>query len=135
MTSQHASAALSSADEPGPIRHVLLLKLKDGQSPDVLTPLTEAMRRLHVEGLVALNCGAVLPSPQVTWDWALTADFVDAASYQRYETDLAHRRVRKELAAPYAEAVARAQLRLRAFGSWLREAADDPGTAERTREI
>lgn len=94
------------------LRHVLLLKLREHQTPDVLEPLTEAMHGLRVEGMLELRCGAVIPAPDVAWDWALTADFVDAQSFRRYEEDATHRRLRRELAAPYAEAVARAQLPL-----------------------
>jgi hypothetical protein len=43
------------------------------------------------------------------WDFSITADFADVDSYQRYDLDEEHNRIRRELFAPISAEIVRIQ--------------------------
>jgi hypothetical protein len=91
------------------IRNVVMGKLRAGADTAVLDEALAAMRALRVDGMTRLDCGADARLRDGTWDYAITADFVDDAAYRRYDGDEEHNRIRRELFGPVSEQVARVQ--------------------------
>lgn len=93
------------------IRNVVMVKLRPGIDPGSVTTLMEAFARLDCPGTLSYTIGPDAGLREGNWSFAIVADFVDAESYQGYDLDPEHNRLRAELA-PLAEAVARVQFEI-----------------------
>jgi stress responsive alpha/beta barrel protein len=91
------------------IRHVVLGRLGPDADPDRLEEGLAGMRRLHVEGLLGLHTGRDAGLREGNWDYAITADLLDAEAYRRYDADEEHNRIRREYLGPLSTEVVRCQ--------------------------
>jgi len=99
------------------LRHVLLLKLKEGVSRDDIAALDAAFRALIAE-IPAVAQGSVGPalglpgSSGVPADFAVTLDFQTPADFQAYIADPRHRQFVERDLAPLRETGWSAQIAL-----------------------
>jgi hypothetical protein len=93
------------------IRNVTMVKLRHDHDPALAERALVEIQTLRIEGM-ELVAGRDLGLRGGTWDLVITADFEDEAAYHRYDEDEEHNRMRRELFAPVAEQIARAQFRL-----------------------
>ena len=91
------------------ITHIYVAKLKPGTSDEQVVAWLEAIQALEIEGMLELTCGPDLGIREGCWDVAITADFVDAAAWHRYNDDTIHNQIRNEQAKPIVEAQQRVQ--------------------------
>ena len=94
------------------IRNVIVCRFKAGTTRAQVQQLVDAMNQLRIPGMLHLECGVDLGLKDGNWDYALTADFEDRQSYQAYDLDPEHNRIRRELAADITETVVRVQFEL-----------------------
>ncbi|HEX3647094.1 MAG TPA: Dabb family protein [Pseudonocardiaceae bacterium] len=97
------------------IRNVVVGRLRQPDDPDVRAMLTDglaAMAALKFPGLLAMNVGATLALRPGGWDFAITNDWQDADSYQVYDADEEHNRLRREVFAVISEEIARVQFEI-----------------------
>jgi Stress responsive A/B Barrel Domain len=94
------------------IRNVVMGKLKDGAAREDAERALAAIVALEPEGCVDLRVGLDAGLREGNWDFAIVGDFVDVASYQRYDEDDEHNRIRREMFAPIAETINRIQFEL-----------------------
>lgn len=94
------------------IRNVVVGRVRDGLTPEVLRPGLQAILALEPPGLVAVEVGTDLRLRDSSWDFAITSDFVDEAAYRAYDLEAEHNRVRRELFDPFCEQIARVQFAL-----------------------
>jgi hypothetical protein len=94
------------------IRNIVVGRLRADADVAVLDAALASMRALRTEGMLRLDCGRDAGLREEAWDFAITADFVDADAYLRYDTDEEHNRIRRELFAPVSESIVRVQLDL-----------------------
>ena len=94
------------------IRNVVVGRLKPGVLPEAVEPGLRAILALDPPGLVAAHAGTDLGLRSGGWDFAITNDFTDEASYRGYDEDAEHNRIRAELFAPFCAEIVRVQLRL-----------------------
>src|SRR5215469_14240697 len=97
------------------IRNVVLVKLKPGQDPAVVAKAQQAFLDLNCPGTLSYTIGDDLGLREGNWSFAIVADFKDVDSYQAYDQDPEHNRVRARLAL-MAEQVARTQFQVRLPG-------------------
>jgi Stress responsive A/B Barrel Domain len=90
------------------IRHVVMVKLRDGYDKAWLDELMKRFQALNCPGTVAYTIGSDLGLREGTWSFAIVADFVDAKAFSNYDKDDLHNALRAELAT-HAEQVARVQ--------------------------
>ncbi len=93
------------------IRNVVLVKLKPAQDATTVAGIQEGLRNLDCAGTVSYTVGDDLGLREGNWSFAIVADFADEGSYQAYDQDAEHNRIRA-LLAPLAEQVARVQFQL-----------------------
>ena len=91
------------------IRNVVMGRLKAGVAPEDAQAALAAIAGLELEGCLAMRVGLDAGLREGNWDFAITADFTDAAAYRRYDIDEEHNRIRRELFAPIAEQTVRTQ--------------------------
>ena len=91
------------------IRNVVMGRLRPDADPGLLDRGLAGLRALRVEGMLSLECGRDAGLRDGNWDYAITADFVDADAYRRYDEDEEHNRLRSEAFGPVSEQVARVQ--------------------------
>jgi hypothetical protein len=91
------------------IRSVIVIKFKPGTTIDRVRELIRAMDCLRVDGMLSLRSGIDLGLREGNWDYALTADFADHDAYRRYDQDVEHNRIRRELSAAITESAVRVQ--------------------------
>jgi hypothetical protein len=91
------------------IRNVVMGKLKDGAAREDAERALAAILALEPEGCVDLRVGLDAGLREGNWDFAIVGDFVDVASYRRYDEDDEHNRIRREMFAPIAETINRIQ--------------------------
>ena len=92
------------------IRNVVVGRLKPGVELSAVEPALAAIAALQVPGMLDLRLGTDLRLREQAWDFAITADFADKASYRAYDADAEHNRIRAELFAPVCEQIVRVQL-------------------------
>jgi len=98
------------------ITHIYVAKLKPGTSDAQVVDWLDAIRRLKIDGMLELACGVDLGLREGNYDVAITADFVDAEAWHRYNDDKLHNEIRAEHAKPIVEDQRRVQfLRSRHF--------------------
>ena len=91
------------------ISHIYVAKLKPGTTDTQVAGWLEAIQALEIDGMLELTCGPDLGIREGCWDVAITADFVDAAAWHRYNDDTLHNQIRNEQAKPIVEAQQRVQ--------------------------
>jgi Stress responsive A/B Barrel Domain len=94
------------------IRNVTILLLRTDHDPALADRALKEIRTLQVDGMVQLVAGRDMKLKDGAWDLVITADFVDAAAYRRYDEDDEHNRMRRELFGPISQQIARAQFEL-----------------------
>jgi hypothetical protein len=94
------------------IRNVVVGRLAEGASRDALGAALEAIVALDPPGLVAVHVGQDLGLREGSWDFAITNDFADQASYAEYDAEAEHNRIRAELFAPICETIVRVQFEI-----------------------
>jgi len=82
------------------ITHIYVAKLKPDTPDDKIVAWLDAIRGLSIEGMIELRCGADLGLREGNNDVAITADFVDAEAWHRYNDDRLHNEIRAEHAKP-----------------------------------
>ncbi len=91
------------------IRNVVLGRLVPGADLDRLEEAFDGMRRMQIEGLLALQAGRDAGLRDGNWDYAITADLADAEAYRRYDADEEHNRLRREYFGPLSAEGVRCQ--------------------------
>jgi hypothetical protein len=91
------------------IRHVVLGRLKPGVEPAAMQPVLQAIAALRTPGLLDCRTGLDARLRDATWDFAITADFVDEAGYRAYDRDPEHDRIRRDELLPLTEELVRVQ--------------------------
>jgi hypothetical protein len=94
------------------IRNVTTARLRPDVDPALVDRAVAEIQTLEIEGMGSIVAGVDLGFKPGNWSLAITADFVDEAAYHRYDTDVEHNRMRKELFAPICQDMARAQFLL-----------------------
>jgi hypothetical protein len=94
------------------IRNVVVGRLRPGVELSAIEPALAAIRALNPAGIVACHVGTDLRLREKSWDFVITADFVDEASYQAYDAEEQHNTIRREMFAPLSEEIARIQFRI-----------------------
>ncbi len=99
------------------LRHVLLLKLKEGVRPEEVAALDTAFRHMLAE-IPAVASGRVGPALRLPGssgqpaDYAVTLDFRTSADFTAYIADPRHRRFVQETLSPLRETAWSAQFEL-----------------------
>lgn len=91
------------------IRNVVVGKLREGVALAEVQPGLDAIAALESAGRLACRVGTDLRLRDQPWDFAITNDWVDEASYRTYDVDEEHNRIRRELFAPLCEQIVRVQ--------------------------
>ncbi len=91
------------------IRNVVLGRLRPGADEQRLAEALRGVCALDVEGTVVVRVGRDAGLREGNWDYAITADFVDADAYRRYDLDEEHNRLRREQFAELSSEIARLQ--------------------------
>ena len=99
------------------LRHVLLLKFKDGIGPEQVKTLDTAFRQLlsEIPAVAAAKVGPALGlrgSSGTPADYAITLDFRTPDDFAAYITDPRHQRFVKESLSPLRESAWSAQIAL-----------------------
>jgi hypothetical protein len=84
------------------LRHVVLFKFRDDTTVEQLAAINDGLGALPglIAELKAYKFGPDLRLGSGTWDYAVTADFDDAAGWLTYDEHPEHNRVRSECFAP-----------------------------------
>lgn len=91
------------------IRNVVVGRLRDGVELREVQPGLDAIAALDSPGRVACRVGTDLRLREQPWDFAITNDWADEASYRAYDLDAEHNRIRRDLFAPLCEQIVRVQ--------------------------
>ncbi len=91
------------------IRNVVVGKVHDGIPLEDVQPGLDAIAALQAPGLLAVHVGTDLRLREEGWDFAITDDWADEASYRDYDLDAEHNRIRRELFAPLCAQIVRVQ--------------------------
>jgi len=91
------------------IRNVVLGRLRPGVEREQVEPALAAIVALQPAGLIDCRVGTDLRLRDGAWDFAITSDFVDEASYRAYDVDEEHNRIRSEMFGPLCSDIARVQ--------------------------
>jgi hypothetical protein len=96
------------------IRHSALFRWVDGTTPEQVAALTGALLALpaQIPTIRAYAAGPDLVLGEGRWDFAVVADFDDAAGYQAYVDHPAHQAVATDLIAPIRADRAHVQIQL-----------------------
>jgi hypothetical protein len=92
------------------IRNVVVGKLRSGVAPEDAEKALDAIMALDPPGCLDMKVGLDAGLREGNWDFTITADFADVESYQAYDGDDEHNRVRRELFAPISEQIVRIQI-------------------------
>ncbi|QZT64851.1 Dabb family protein [Mycolicibacterium austroafricanum] len=90
------------------IRHVVLAKFKTGYDAAEVRRLQDGFRALNCPGTVRYTVGSDAGLREGNWDFAIVADFEDAAAFRGYDEDAAHGELRSRLSL-FVEQAARVQ--------------------------
>lgn len=94
------------------IRNVVVGRLKNGVDLSAIEPALAAVVALDPPGRTECHVGTDLRLREGGWDFAISADFVDEASYRGYDEEAEHNRIRQEMFAPLCEQLVRVQFAL-----------------------
>ena len=87
-------------------------RLRPGADEKLLAEALRGLLLLPLDGLLEMHVGRDAGLREGTWDYVITADFADADAYQRYDTDEAHNRLRRELFDVLSAEIARVQFEI-----------------------
>ena len=84
-------------------RHVVSFNWRDDMPSGQVAAITAALRALPAEigAIRSYSCGPDLGLDEARWDFALVADFDDAAAWRTYDVHPTHDRVRSEMIKPW----------------------------------
>ncbi len=82
------------------IRNVTLVDFKPGTTKDYIAGIAAAMARLKTPGLLHLSMGADLSLREGNMNYAVVADFVDAAAYRAFDEDPERARIWRDMTGP-----------------------------------
>lgn len=82
------------------ITHIYVAKLKPGVADTAVVAWLDALRGLRIDGMIELVCGFDLGLRVGNHDVAVTADFLSADAWHRYNDDTLHNQIRAEHAKP-----------------------------------
>jgi hypothetical protein len=87
------------------IRHVVLMKFREGTTPEAVQALTDGLRALPdmIPELVDYKVGPDLDLADDSWDFAVSADFASVDDFRTYREHPRHVAVIQELIAPHVE--------------------------------
>jgi hypothetical protein len=91
------------------ITHIYVAKLKPGTTDAAVSDWLAAIQTLDIDGMSELVSGPDLGLREGNWDVSITADFVDADAWHRYNDDALHNQIRAEHAKPIVEEQKRVQ--------------------------
>ena len=94
------------------VRNVTLVQFKPGTSDAYVASIVDAMRALKIPSMLRLSMGKDLLLQDGNMDFAVVADFVDAAAFRAFDTDAEHIRIRKEMTGPVLARYERVQYEL-----------------------
>lgn len=92
------------------IRNVVVGRLREGVAPEDAEKALDAIMALDPPGCLDMKVGLDAGLREGNWDFTIVADFSDVDSYQAYDTDDEHNRIRRELFAPISEQIVRIQI-------------------------
>ena len=91
------------------IRHIVLVKLKEGVQPEQLDEIETALSNWRSPDRRGFTFARDLGLRQDNMTFAVIAEFEDTEAYDRYDTDIEHNRIRAELIGPIAVSSSRLQ--------------------------
>lgn len=91
------------------LRNVVMIRFKAGTTDEQIARLREALEALDFPERTNLSIGRDVGLREGNMDFVALADFPSEESYQRFDRDEEHNRVRRELIAPIAESTVRCQ--------------------------
>jgi hypothetical protein len=101
------------------IRNVVLGRLREAADPAQQAADAEMLKQglagiaaLKLPGLLDMRAGADLGLRADGWDYAITNDWADEASYRAYDADEEHNRLRREIFVVISREVARSQIEI-----------------------
>lgn len=89
------------------LRHILLIRLKQGVTTEQVDAFAQAIASLPFPGRRNIVVGRDIRVRPGNMDLAVSNDFPDEATYRAWGEDLEHAKVRSELLAPIAERIER----------------------------
>lgn len=94
------------------IRNVVVGRLRPDVPAELVEEALQALLGLRPEGLIEMRAGRDAGLRAGNWGYAITADFVDEDAYRRYDVEVEHNRIRRELFDPISESIVRIQFAL-----------------------
>jgi hypothetical protein len=101
------------------IRNVVLGRLREPGGPaqqaadaEMLCKGLAGIAALNLPGLLDMQTGADLRLRDGGWDYAITNDWQDEASYRAYDADEEHNRLRREIFGVISREIARVQIEI-----------------------
>ncbi len=91
------------------IRNVVVGRLKPDADAGRLAEALDLIQKLGIKGTLDMRVGRDAGLRAGNWDYAITADFTDAAAYRRYDEDEEHNRLRREYFGPLSAEIVRLQ--------------------------
>ena len=91
------------------IRNIVVGRLRRDAPPEAVEEALQALLGLRPDGLIEMRAGRDAGLRAGNWSYAITADFVDADAYRRYDLEEEHNRIRRELFDPISESIVRIQ--------------------------
>jgi Stress responsive A/B Barrel Domain len=91
------------------IRNVVVGRVRPDVPRERIEEALAAIVALDPPGCLDMRVGVDAGLREGNWSFSITADFVDEASYRRYDLEEEHNRVRRELIGPICEDVVRIQ--------------------------
>ena len=91
------------------IRSLALFKLRPGTDLDAVRKINEGLKSLKIEGMRSMLVGYDLGLRAGNFDYSVTCEFDDEASYRAYDLDPEHGKIRAQMSA-YIEVGARIQV-------------------------
>ncbi|MCB0976018.1 MAG: Dabb family protein [Acidimicrobiales bacterium] len=87
------------------IRHIVVMKFREGTTPDAVQALADALRGLPavIPEIVDYRVGPDLGLADDSWDFAVSADFDDVDGFRTYREHPDHLAIIRDLIAPHVE--------------------------------
>jgi hypothetical protein len=101
------------------IRNVVLGRLREAAGPAQQAADAEMLQKglagiaaLGLPGCLDMRTGTDLRLREGGWDYAITNDWADQASYRAYDADEEHNRLRREIFGVISREIARVQIEI-----------------------
>jgi quinol monooxygenase YgiN len=91
------------------MRHVALVRFKEGTPEERVEAIERAMKAISFEGCRRWDMVRDLRLREGNAPYAFIADFADLAAFQAYDAHPEHQRVRRELIVPILDRIERIQ--------------------------